>query len=217
MRIAEFRGNLPKKAGVAKLEFSEEVNAPTREQDLIILPSLATSEFVPLMGGRQFLYRHGERNSWFGGTDEAPFLTHLDSDPWEKFLKGGEDAFYEALKPMEIKAFERGFGVAAKRQGDFFFIESPFSFEACEQFLAALRLETETTHIRKKNDSLFLRGTRHRIAKGRIMLCKAESSYVELVMGTVEAPDHEPLVLRTPHFVEQASGFFNQETAKKAD
>ena len=238
MRLVEFGKTLPKKAGVVALKFTKNERVPKRKEAEIVIPDHGEVEFFPLSNGDQFLLALGndEGGAWFGGTDENPFLSHLSFTSLEVFHKDGEDAFYQWLKPKGVIKLEEGFRVRAKRQGDFFFVPSPLSFEEWEALAdcnGALRSYCEY----KRESSLRLIGTRH-VLQGRALRTQTISAqdgkwrsarpscYDEpeiwshdlfLVSGVVTAPDHKPLELKEPHFVFQADGFFSEEVATKAD
>src|SRR3989344_5355665 len=106
MKLFEMKG-FPEEAGLAELEFTQEVEIPKREKELISLPANPQNEFFSLKEGAQFLFRCAVLNNsdryspkkesalYFGGTDERPFLVRSVPEAFPYFVLGGEAGFYE--------------------------------------------------------------------------------------------------------------------------
>ncbi|MBI2590265.1 MAG: hypothetical protein HYW33_00070 [Candidatus Blackburnbacteria bacterium] len=133
MRIAQLGKcgtKLPKNAGEAVLEWDHRVSEPRREGRTIFLPAHGPVEFYPLQDGRQFLVVVWDktRNSYnsepqwthtlhFGGTDEQPFLVQMEPAVLDE-LTGGEEAFYQTLKPptaISMEEYENGTAIGSTR------------------------------------------------------------------------------------------------------
>src|SRR5205085_1882934 len=120
-------------------EVSNERPTPSRNWEDIHLPIHPQAEFHPLKNGDQFVFTLPERDQYghsrgtkmvyFGGMDEEPFLVRLNSNTLGEFETQGEKGFFEALKPKRIQRMEIAFGKKTKRQGDFFVMQTPFSWK----------------------------------------------------------------------------------------
>lgn len=249
MRLAEKAGHLPERAGKAVLWYSEMEGVPRRDKSVITLPKIASAEFFNLKDGEQFLFHIPTNRDgvWFGGTDENPFLSHLQDMPFRAFCERGENGFYDSLRPPVIGKLEKAMDVKAKRQGDFFFIPiaHPFlnllkvTLEACGTFGVEIVEEKNapilgTRHIlsglqqhfraRKLNDGEMEEYQRFKNGKtwyssASISLDDSHWTTVDLNIGegSVKAPDHSSLELKTPHIIFQAQGFFDEQAATTAD
>lgn len=202
MRYAEMR-SLPKKAGIAVLEFGEpkDVREPTRDKNRIVLARQPDDEFFPLQEGRQFLLRTNvsrglavryEFHAFFGGTDEQPFLVRLNGRPLSAFSEGGESAFYDALKPEIIKQLERLRKIPARRQGDFFAMPLGCSWDniAWLQQLFSGDIITPT-----EVKELPVNETRHRFTGTFCKNVHVRETHGLIVEGTLQAPDHAEMKL----------------------
>lgn len=230
---------LPNRAGLAELRFTETAEnrqLPYRNGAEIVLSNSPHSAFYPLKAGEQFLV-HCQTGIWFGGTDEQPFLTHLDSEPFKAFLQGGEQDFYEALKPQLVRELERQLGVTTKRQGDIFAVPLPFSWDDIKRFASLAfiaapfiglggefmqRLHMWRGSIGPRKGRVF--GTRHRIlatcatSEQNIKMFIGETNFIGhkqylLAEGLLAAPDHSPLTLTGVHTLVQADGLFDPKRA----
>lgn len=199
MRLMEYGyGQLPQRAGEAKLEFARAVGMPTRKEDLIQLDFDPKFEFFPLKKGEQFLFVG--IGVWFGGTDENPFLVRLKDEVFSRFLLDGEEGFYDQLKPARIKLLEKRTCTIAKRQGDFFafpMLQGWKTFDIASNCIADSEFPGPKDCAAKK-----LFGTRHLLTGQAILLLHGTSCVAE---GVLKAPDHEDLVMEGVHYVSQAN------------
>ncbi|MFC1686596.1 hypothetical protein ACFLZS_01550 [Patescibacteria group bacterium] len=186
---------LPQKADMATINFTDADRNPVRNQEEIILPFHPEAEFYPLQEGRQFLYRTSGGNVWFGGTDEQPFLTELIPKTLQVFKKHGEGEFYEYLKPYSIQQLEKILGIPSKRQGDIFAIPLERTWSEIKKELAILTGEEIEQELVKDYPVL---GTRHQLAEAFVI-----STPRLFAEGGMEAPDHESLILKGPHILDQ--------------
>ncbi len=186
---------LPKSAGKAILEWDKGVKSFSRDKNRIVLPLNQRLSYFPLQEGNQFLAylpRDRQREAWFGGTDEEPFLVEMNPEVAEHFVNdcGSEKAFYEYLVPESVAILSKETGVPYRRQGDIFaarFCGEPY-FEARLKMLLGNRADMHNGQFR-------VLGTRHE-AKG--LAITIEKDYPQsriLFKGTIEAPDHKPLAL----------------------
>jgi hypothetical protein len=219
MKLFEMK-HRPSEAGLAKIFFEEDVydnSPPLRKGVNIALPDKPEAEFFRLLSGEQFLFRYQlnrdpEFKYWFGGTDELPFLARLKSDPFKHFMRGGEDSFYRHLKPELIIRLEERYGIMAKRQGDFFAFPLPYSWEdlAKAQWLCFGKEVEPAQH--SKGKSLF--GTRHKMIGLLGERYPIFGGSYTLGEGTINAPDHEPLIIDGQlHVILQARNLFEPEEA----
>ena len=219
MKLFQIRGKLPVKAGDAALEFDQGVEDAKREGKRITLPYDSMAEYYPLRKKSQFLFYIGPRPQhemarvWFGGTEEQPFLVRLTTDPFNAFVRGGEASFFAALKPAVISGFEEITGVPSIRQGDIFAIRlgnvSWNSFREVFQYVFKSFVSCDiscVTPVPKKARWLRLFGTRHIITGMAV-------SQPPLAEGTLEAPDHAPVVLKGIHLLAQAQGLWDPRRA----
>jgi len=143
MRLFEAKqafGGLPKKAGIAVLRWSKNVNRPSLSGKTIKLPSYNDVQFFPLLKGKQFLLETDD-GVYFGGTDERPFLVELE-DVVMNALHKSEEAFFNAIKPRDAKALEKAFGVTAVRQGDWFAVPIPLPWNVISEMLGLAVLKS---------------------------------------------------------------------------
>lgn len=209
MRIFEMRNTVPKKAGLANLQFGYTGSAhtpPFRDNANIVLPDNPEAEFFPLMNGEQFLFRlvgrvGSETQYWFGGTDECPFLVRLQDGPFYAFQRGGDGSFYAALKPEVITKFEQAFRVPAKRQGDIFAVPVPQTWDEFQRTsLLFLGVKQEPQSV--KSQPMFQ--TRHKLSGLYAEGAQIFGERRTLGEGVLEAPDHSPLKLEQVHLIVQA-------------
>ena len=199
---------------VARLKFVEvpdsQFAVPTREGRLITLPVRKGSEFFPLQGGYQFLFRcfrkHGDlgRSAYFGGTDEkSAFLTMVwPHEIFEAFEGGGEDGFYDALKPQVLHFWEENLGALSSRQGDFYYLPLPLWNELKPGLSLALQNDLHLKTAR----STPIAESRHKIT-GLVtdeIVYLDEDGGVYLItfgQGILRAPDHQPSQLDCVHLI----------------
>ncbi len=218
MRIAQLGKcgtKLPKNAGEAVLEWDHRVSEPRREGRTIFLPAHGPVEFYPLQDGRQFLVVVWDktRNSYnsepqwthtlhFGGTDEQPFLVQMEPAVLDE-LTGGEEAFYQTLKPPTAISMEEAFGYPAKRQGDWFAVPLPPTgnistlLHTIQTLTGRQGLSISSTY----ENGTAIGSTRHRVHLGWL----ATVSQLVLAEGTLKAPDHNDLELAGPHILMQTA------------
>lgn len=202
--------NLPQTIDEAELEiavFDQEKDRYSRRPEpvyrdgkVIIFTQVDDGRFYSVAKDRQFLYtvptENNGRRIFFGGMDESPFLTELDYSVVEHLIEG-EESFFRALKPGIIQRAERNFESVAHRQGDFFAVTTPRPINWGAFMLKYLGdNELRISVVEDEN----LRGTRHTIAG---LFGRAGDTLIG--EGTIEAPDHEPLILKGPHIIEQAA------------
>ena len=185
--------DLPKKAGKAKIEWDWSISTPKRDRKEIYLPENPTATFFHLKDETQFLFDSNGK-TWFGGTDEEPFLVELDREALNKFIigKGNEEIFYQSLVPQKIKDISVELNSPYKRQGDV------FAARLCEEkYLEKTlsRLLSEPEFKVEHGMSNVLR-TRH-IGKGTFVRINRR----ELFRGIIEAPDHKTLNLEDALYV----------------
>ena len=225
MRLFEMK-ELPEKAGLAVLDWDNGVSRPQRDEKTIAVPRNGGVEFFPLKEGAQFLLlisdvgswqRQGFRSVYFGGTDEQPFLVELEADAFAAFARGGETAFFTALKPKLIKDVEQTYRDQeaalrrTKRQGDIFAHALRWPWKG----LILHHLKQLGTEVTLKHADVALFGTRHDFRGFIGEFTLPETGAKALVgEGVVEAPDHSPLELKGPHVLAQTN--FLQDP-KKAD
>ncbi len=183
---------------------------PTKNGSLLILPKDEKLDFYPLMKGEQFLVGVQGR-TYFGGTDEKPFLAEIDSNAIEVFKEAGEEAFYEALKPFQIIELEKEHGKQhTRRQGDFY-VYPCFEAADTQSFMEEKSKLFSQINFRWLTDKS-AGETRHHFT-GHAMTVNKKfgegekavfSKEYELIKGVLNAPDHRPLELLTWHYIFQS-------------
>ena len=208
----------PAKAGVAEIVFGHGMSrrGPLLFGSTIIFDAPFKSfTLFQLQGGEQFLAFDAPAGigrtprSFFGGTDEQPFLVELDRGHARTFVDHGEAAFYDGLKPQRIKELERTYGAdGTTRQGDIWPYRLPLSWDEVVQDHLRARGNGFITH-RGRSSVL---GTRHTIdgivARHGVHLARLDESVGagRLMTGTLTAPDHEPRQLDEPHVAYRTPG-----------
>lgn len=205
MRLFEVEqklGGLPKKAGVAVLDWKG--GDPTRDGKTIKLPAHEEVQFFPLLDGEQFLLQIPGRErarAFFGGTDEQPFLVELEPSVIVS-LRGGEDGFFNAIKPNGAKVLEEAFDTKAVRQGDWFAVPLPLSWKATRGIAALVEYDPKVIEpSNEKERKVQLRGTRHNLLVDRYINMRGDNHLRCTLVGEglLKAPDHEDRVLKGPH------------------
>ncbi len=203
----------PQLAGRAKLKFASRRDA-ARIRDTIHMPDHPEVEMFDLKKGDQFLARVGsfigtedrQNHIYFGGTDENPFLVRLKEDAMRPFMEGGEEAFFDALKPGSVKQIEKTFGVKARRQGDFFFVPLLMPWEEIDRLsLLFIGKGCDVEQVSKTQ----LVNTRHRITGKLDMIHIVTAPNMHVGEGIVTAPDHAPVELKGPHAIVQAHNLYD--------
>lgn len=219
MRIFEvLEKHLPQRAGKATIQWKTGYQ-PHREGEIITLPLQEDGEFVPLMGGEQFIYlylSHGRTQDavCFGGTDENPFLAELGQGAKKVALavaERGEGVFYSYLKPPSVKSLEQLLGVRARRQGDIFAVPVGWSWPTLRALASHIGLgtdgdETKTVEVRVFGTRHVLRGQWLRTItfwKERWTTKVEREQHTLFATGVIEAPDHSALVLDGVHALAQ--------------
>ncbi len=221
------KGALPKRAGEAVISFEEVAFfTPGREGETIFLPPHPNGDFFSLREGTNFLFEDNEKGVWFGGTDENAFLVALEHEAIQIFKEGGEEGFYNALKPDSIAFWEKKTGLKAKRQGDIWAIRLPYSWKDITNVLAmVLRLEGDCSLDPAEVFGYEIFETRHRLT-GKVIdifhvfddigidvLNFFKYDWPVLAQGVIEAEDHFPLKLNRIHLLAQTALLFEPDTA----
>lgn len=219
MRLFEVEqkfGGLPKKAGVAVLNWKG--GEPSREGKTITLPAYDEVQFFPLLDGVQFLVqvpgRDGGR-AFFGGTDEQPFLVELNPKVIVS-LRGGEDGFFNEIKPNGAKVLEDAFDMKAVRQGDWFAVPLPLSWKAVCGMAALVEYDPKVIEpTNEKEKKVQLRGTRHNLFVERYINMRGDNRLgcTLIGQGLLKAPDHEDRVLKGPHAFFQTANLVDPKMA----
>jgi hypothetical protein len=177
------------------------------DTNTIVLPApFDELSMYALRDGTQFVVRHfnDDEDAYYGGVDEVPFLVKIDAELLYTLMDKGEAAFFEALKPDEIKFFEDEFGTdGTKRQGDVYAVALPSTYTWGD-------LPTPAAGEHQVGE------TRHAIDGFWIEVSEHDAVVIEhvggvheicglIAEGTLTAPDHAPLELRGPHLI-AASG-----------
>ncbi|MBI2096917.1 MAG: hypothetical protein HYT40_02055 [Candidatus Sungbacteria bacterium] len=250
--------DLPQQAGSVPLRYFGDIEKPERRKDGIHIPYWGGVELFSLLGGKQYLvlirerpHRHvkgvecskcqskrrkpGPREGslyFIGEDDSAPFVAPLRDEMLEVFLGGGEQRFFEELKPPVIRELEAKWGKErTKRQGDIFAYDLQMTWEEFirEVFRGAdgtgslscsgrIRLAAagEAGHSNYSSESVL--GTRHTLKNAirtsdrdwvtfagvKTMGLGGGINWGFVGSGTLEAPNHKPLVLTGPHIIAQA-------------
>lgn len=197
--------SLPKQVGDATIDYLDEDKWPSRENEKIKIPHDPDMDWIWLHKNQQFLLNFPYGNNkrcYFGGMDESPFLVELNMSAYESLIKGGEKAFYMALKPIAIRRAEKVLKIPAKRQGDIFSIEIPFTKTQLQCIDQLFDMNVPQKFIKNKKINIF--GTRHTIEAN---LLSTENETVSSVLAKdalLKAPDHVNLELPGMQFLEQA-------------
>lgn len=215
MKLFEI-GELPKKAGVAKLKFNNNGTTPEipyRRGSTIKLPGNSEVEYFSLMDGVQFLLRSTDKNKkplfWFGGTDEQPFLVRLRQEPFLSFMNRGEEGLFNDLKPHVIKKLEKELKWSTKRQGDIFAIKLPYTWDDLKRN-SLIFSDRAVEAVEQKKINVF--DTRHNL-NGLISRVSFYSSKYFIGEGVLSAPDHAPLKIEGPHLLAQTQGLYDPQNA----
>ena len=183
--------DLPRQADKARLDWDKGLSFPQRDRSRIGLPFMEGVRYFPLLDGKQFIVQTSEHGrTWFGGTDEEPFLVEMNSAVADHFVKsrGSVSALYEHLVPEPVLSLAKEVGTPYRRQGDIF--AARFSAESQSEDRLASLLGGQ---VQSRDLQIF--GTRH-TGKGRyIVLNPGMQSQKILFRGVVEAPDHAPMNL----------------------
>ncbi len=199
---------LPKNIGPITLDYSPSLRLPSlSKQDTgsIRLPFDEAMKFHTIKDGSQFLvyypvhFGFGTRTPmlFFGGMDESPFLTGIKPEVYNFFVKGGEEAFFEELKPSAIKYLQsRHPNATVARQGDIWSLRIPQRRVILPQFYTDKKGEMHAFAKGKRKTTPVL-GTNHYL-EGRyhsvslIVIDEAVLSGIAIAEGTLTAADHAP-------------------------
>lgn len=172
-------------------------------------------KLIPLLEDyEQFVYTQPdlERNrftaTWFGGTDEAPFLVRMDSWTYEAAQRGGRD-FYSYIIPTKMLTLCRKWGGEWKRQGDIFAYKLPFSWNDLKEIGNFNKTNGLQIH-EVAEDSVF--GTRH-ILCGQYCSMMLAGGSMTIAEGTIVAPDHTDMGLKGPHALDQTAHLYDPPNA----
>jgi hypothetical protein len=212
--------SLPSKAGKAKIHFTHEnISRPKRDKEDIILPLSKAGELYPLAQGTQFIFTQSgqgiNREIFFGGTDEEPFLVQLSPNIFsalreEKFFDGNQRSLYNALKPAGITKREILFKTDCGRQGDIFFVPLEITFDALETMFCALYPDPEDKRFDPiTTNAMSVFGTRHEL-HGTYLNVPNVGLFAE---GILKAPDHAERTLLGVHFLAQTVHLFDPSKA----
>lgn len=221
MRLFEVEqkfGGLPKKAGVAVLDWKG--GEPTRDGKTIKLPASEEVQFFPLLDGVQFLLQipgreRASARAFFGGTDEQPFLVELQPSVVLS-LHGGEEGFFNSIKPNGAKVLEEAFDTKAVRQGDWFAVPLQLSWKATCGMTALVELEPKVIEpSNEKEREVQLRGTRHNLIVERYISMRGDNRLGCTLVGEglLKAPDHKDRVLKGPHALFQTAHLIDPKAA----
>lgn len=207
----------PTKAGMAQLHFGQQgllgqlllPPSISRSGNHIVLSDNPGLDFYPLKDGEQFLADEYDHGVWFGGTDERPFLVRIESSLLSDYKHGGEEAFFESLKPERIRQVEQDEGIATKRQGDIFAVTLTVTWSALLQVMRVTdRFAPRPLSV--KQESLFR--TRHLLTGLQLVHILSNGNHRDPIVfadGIIRAPDHKPLELNGVHLLAQARGLFD--------
>ncbi len=221
MRLMEMKGNYPKKAGKATLDFVGIDDSSSRllhrEKDIIYIPAFSDLEMFPLapdwntflavLGG--WNAERGKQSLYFGGTDENPFLVQMNTQALHSFYTGGTEGFLNAIRPEGIKRLENSLQREARRQGDIFAIDSGYSWDELKHaadVLGNMQLKIEDS------PAMELFRTRH-VLRGQHAQLHTRNYDMQFVSGTVVAPDHADLELTVPYIIEQTALLYDPPKA----
>lgn len=228
MEILIKNPKLPKRAGKAILHFRDDISEPFREKGEIHLPILPfhgqddESGVFLLKSGVQFLWRRRSHYDpgvvYFGGTDEEAFLVRLHPDVWRFFQGGGEEVFFQALKPSSIKIIERISKRKTRRQGDIF--AAKFESLSWKVVLALNFLHEKgkgeegprTSPV--EYDKITVFETRHLFTGVGLQASLPLLGEAVFVEGLLQAPDHADVELKGIHVLRQAAYLFDPKKAE---
>ena len=218
---------LPDRAGKAELKYKD-IARPIRRNDIITLPSrgwelywLKIDQFLCVSKKKEVVgYSSKEaRKTWFGGTDEQPFLVEMEELVW---TNGGEwvswldvwkqELFYDCIKPPIITHYEKTYGLKTKRQGDIFTVPLPEqNWNKLLDLMMSMSVDDEIYPEDSRGRKTVF-GTRHVLHGYEIIQNSTTNAFVG--KGLLEAPDHKELNLKETCLFAQTR-FLNNP--KKAD
>lgn len=196
--------------GVAEVEFETSAE-PVRRDNVLALPfAFSDVQMHTLLGGEQFLLTTAGR-TFFGGTDEQPFLVELRPFHRERFERDGEEAFYQGLMPARMRRYEASIGTQAVRQGDIYALPLGTSWEALEHYF--IRSTSYRMSLDVREGTHVVDRTRHtlegRWTTRRVRLPR-DRGYTSLqgftAEGVLHAPDHDDVALDGPHLLMRTQG-----------
>lgn len=203
----------PDMAGAAELCWDEEHTTPSREGNDVYIPE-ESIVFDSKTWNHPCLY--------FGGTDEQPFLVELELEVMKYLLLGGEDGFFEALKPEIIVWAEKQWGSRRTlRQGDIFaypvpvdhdLFSSPFSKDLWSFILTSIENGVKKIVVTSVLESELF-GTRHKFSGLIAGIEINQTDDLVIAEGVIEAPDHASLHLNGPHLLAQADFLVSPQKA----
>ncbi|NTW22468.1 hypothetical protein HGA34_02900 [Candidatus Falkowbacteria bacterium] len=214
----------PDQVGSLGVAFALYDRAPSIWQDTKLQMPFATNAVHQLLGGTQVLIQvgpiypgraphfdnTGPERYYLAGIDDGPFVTPISSKKFVAFQKDGEAAFYDSLKPAEIKLIESATANPARRQGDIWAIkigeswdnpgsEIPYAiqavksakmFESTGQWLFESR---HSLHGNLNRRVIIVYSSEPKKSKTSRPKFKVKSMAATLGSGLIKAPDHPPL------------------------
>lgn len=169
-----------------------------------------------------FYASKGWRTAWsprsrlcFAGVDDKSyFVTELRAELYDTFIKFGENAFLEALKPELTKKLEMYLNTACQRQGDMFITSIPYTETFCRDFTIPYIYDADNFGINiflpvKKRPVL---GTRHTFS-GQYYEMGSHIRTVLVADGMLEAPNHPAMELKGVHIIQQNAGLVSPRFA----
>lgn len=173
-------------------------------------------ELIPLMDNyEQFLYRQTSdsshfKDTWFGGTDEAPFLVKLDPWAYNPYRYRGSEGFYTGIIPSSMKTMALKWGGEWKRQGDIFAYSLPITWAAIKDIGDFTKGRKGLRLFEVEKESVL--DTRHNL-QGRWCQLMCQGKSLVIAEGVLTAPDHAPMVLDGPHALDQTTHLDNPAKA----
>jgi len=195
---------LPAFAGSVPLRWSKLCRKPRLHKGSIILPLRPWGVFYPLQSGEKFVFLESTdaESLFFGGVDESPFLSELVDDEGilGSVLFRGKDGslFFKQLIPREITKNEKIFGTKAVRQGDWFAVPIPLSWDRLLVIRQTVEPDFSLRIVRRKR--IRLDPTRHFLCNARFIHSRVSfPSSVLIGEGELISKGHSPLILKGPH------------------
>jgi hypothetical protein len=215
----------PKKAGNAEIIFDPECFIPSREGNVITLPSNKKYSYFLLKGGMQFLFVDRGYNShsvtsqlnsfYWGGTDEGVFFVEITLEAFKAFYNLGrfnQKVFYEYVKPSIIKEIqEKDPQAMVLRQGDIWAVRTN------EMTWTTLNFLNKTFKMiyfyeNKSKKRIRVLNTSH-IISGRYCVIDHDGEPYAFAEGILTSNDHAPLELKGLHVLAQTTGLYDTNNA----
>lgn len=214
----------PDQVGGLGVAFALYDRAPSIWEGSKLQMPFATNAVHQLLGGTQVLIQvgpiypgraphfdsTGPERYYLAGIDDGPFVTPISSKKFVAFQKEGEAAFYDSLKPAEIKLIEQVTTNPVRRQGDIWAIKVGESWARPGSDIPYAIQSAKDSHVFKSTGQ-WLFESRHslhgdmnrqviiayssepkRSKTGRPKF-KVKSMAAMLGSGLIKAPDHPTL------------------------